>query len=235
VSGRAWLLAAALGAALVSKGCGDRAAPPGRVAVPGRGDAVKTAALLRAGRRAYDGAPPVIPHADFNADCMSCHTREGLAIPDVGFAPPMPHDATAGLSAHSNCRQCHVWRATEETFRENAFEGLRQDLRKGRRSSGPAASSATSPGQRRRSSPGSRQPPPRRGTRRSISLLPARTRPPPRSRQRPPSARPAVAADIGLAFRGGLRESGAAEILRPTARRGQGRPRPPLRGHVSLA
>jgi len=112
-------------------GCGQNGTE--QVAVPGREGAYKTAAALRAKRRAYDGAPPVIPHENFGMNCLGCHTKDGMSLPEVGFAPPMPHELTKGISAMHNCRQCHVFRQTEETFRESGFEGLRQDLRHGRR------------------------------------------------------------------------------------------------------
>jgi cytochrome c-type protein NapB len=103
------------------------------VAVPGRPGALKSAALVRADRRAFDGAPPVIPHQNFGMSCVQCHKTEGVDLPGVGFAPPMPHDSTPGLSAISRCTQCHVFRLTPDTFRPSEFAGLRQDLRKGRR------------------------------------------------------------------------------------------------------
>lgn len=105
-----------------------------RVEVPGHAGAFKTAAALRVERRAYDGAPPVIPHPAFGADCMSCHTPRGLAVEGLGFAPAMPHDITPGLSAISHCAQCHVHQVTDELFRPTAFEPLAQDpLRRGER------------------------------------------------------------------------------------------------------
>jgi cytochrome c-type protein NapB len=103
------------------------------VPVPGRAGAMKTIASIRAQRRAYDGAPPVIPHEDFSVQCMNCHTQEGLSLPDVGFAPPMPHERTKGLSAFSRCRQCHVFKNTDGVFVASTFEGLPQDLRHGDR------------------------------------------------------------------------------------------------------
>jgi len=103
------------------------------VAVPGREGARKTAAVLRAERRAYDGAPPVIPHRPFGAACVACHTGRGMNVPDVGFAPPLPHAKTAGMSLSSRCTQCHVFRNTDDLFVKNTFTGLRQDLRHGRR------------------------------------------------------------------------------------------------------
>ena len=103
------------------------------VPVPGHGDAVKTAAASRAERRAYDGAPPVIPHENFGTTCTQCHGMEGVAVEGTGFSPPSPHEATSGMSATSRCRQCHVFRETETFFVDNSFVGLRQDLRRGRR------------------------------------------------------------------------------------------------------
>ncbi len=108
-------------------------ASPEGVAVPGRDGAVKTAASDRAERRLFDGAPPVIPHEQFSAGCVSCHNTEGLSVPDVGYSPPSPHVETVGMSAISRCRQCHVQAGTTEAFVANSFVGLRQDLRRGSR------------------------------------------------------------------------------------------------------
>lgn len=115
----------------LSPGCGG--GDDDRVSVPGVEGASKTSATLRAARRAYDGAPPVIPHAPFGAACTSCHTLAGMSVPDVGFAPPSPHNNTDGLSLVSRCEQCHVWQVTDELFVENGFEGIAQDLRDGAR------------------------------------------------------------------------------------------------------
>jgi cytochrome c-type protein NapB len=103
------------------------------LAVPGREGARKSPALVRAERRAYDGAPPAIPHERLGSGCLNCHTERGLDLPGVGFSPPMPHETTKGMSAFSNCNQCHVYRATRDLFAESTFVGLRQDLRRGRR------------------------------------------------------------------------------------------------------
>jgi cytochrome c-type protein NapB len=59
-------------------------------------------------------------------------------VAGLGFAPPSPHETTTGLSATSRCRQCHVEQTTTDSFVANDFEGLRQDLRPGRRSSAQA-------------------------------------------------------------------------------------------------
>ncbi len=98
----------------------------------------KTPAFDRATRRAFDGAPPVIPHAPQGAACTSCHNDRGLQVPELGFAPPSPHALTAGLSDRSRCRQCHVFRTTDELFRTSTFAGLDQNLRKGERLYGRA-------------------------------------------------------------------------------------------------
>lgn len=93
----------------------------------------KSAAEVRATRRAYDGAPPVIAHQTFNAECVSCHNRGGIEVPGVGFAPPMPHELTGGMSAISRCEQCHVWQRSTTEMVASRFEGLSQDLRRGPR------------------------------------------------------------------------------------------------------
>lgn len=107
--------------------------PADKVWVPGVDGAVKTAALQRAERRAYDGAPPVIPHENSGMTCTECHDPEGMNVEGVGFAPPSPHETTLGMSAFSRCRQCHVFAVTEGELRGNSFAGLRQDLRRGAR------------------------------------------------------------------------------------------------------
>ena len=113
---------------LGSTACG----PSDKIPVPGREGAEKTMASSRAQRRAFDGAPAVVPHEDFG-DCTSCHDLEGVEIPDVGFAPAYPHERTEGMGRTARCRQCHVFRLTDERFVENGFVALRQDLRGGAR------------------------------------------------------------------------------------------------------
>ena len=100
---------------------------------PGTGGVVKTAALERAERRAYDGAPPIIPHDNFGMTCTQCHDLKGMEVENVGFAPPSPHEKTVGMSAFSRCRQCHVFSVADDIFKGNAFAGLEQDLRRGAR------------------------------------------------------------------------------------------------------
>ena len=111
--------------------CGDKKEES--VDVPGKEGAKKTAALVRAERRLFDGAPPVIPHQDFGTTCTACHNERGMHVPDVGFAPPMPHKKTLGMGPNARCNQCHVFQVTDEVFCANSFEGIPQDLRKGER------------------------------------------------------------------------------------------------------
>ena len=113
---------------LVAGGCGDG----GWVPVAGT-DAVKSAAAVRAERRLFDGAPPVVPHEDFGVTCGACHDARGMPVRGVGFAPPSPHDATAKAGATQRCRQCHVFVLVHDVFVGSSFEGLRQDFRRGGR------------------------------------------------------------------------------------------------------
>ncbi|MDP2316361.1 MAG: diheme cytochrome c precursor [Pseudomonadota bacterium] len=57
----------------------------------------------RASRRAYDGAPPRIPHAvrqDAAPECLTCH-EDGLRFRGL-LATPMSH------TSYTSCTQCHV-------------------------------------------------------------------------------------------------------------------------------
>lgn len=110
-------------------GCGDDDSGAGK----GARAAAKSSAAERAARRAYDGAPPVIPHQSFGVACISCHNEKGVEVAGVGFAPPSPHEGTPGMSAASRCQQCHVFRGGEGEFAANAFSGLPQNFRKGER------------------------------------------------------------------------------------------------------
>ncbi len=118
------------------------APPADQVPAPGAEVAIKTAALERAERRLYDGAPPIVPHENFGMTCTECHNLQGMEVEDVGFAPPSPHalphsrasGATPlGMGHFSRCRQCHVFSLTDGVFGANSFAGLRQDLRRGAR------------------------------------------------------------------------------------------------------
>lgn len=73
--------------------------------VPAQTLADKIASLqLRRERRAYAGAPPMIPHAvgfqRSTADCLSCH-GQGLIL-QGRLAPALSHPP------YQNCTQCHV-------------------------------------------------------------------------------------------------------------------------------
>jgi cytochrome c-type protein NapB len=81
------------------------------------------ALLRRAARRAYDGAPPVVPHATdarSAAACLACH-GEGLVVEGL-VARKIPHPPW------SQCTQCHV-EAQNPSFddlvlAESAFSGF---------------------------------------------------------------------------------------------------------------
>lgn len=78
----------------------------------------------RAKRRAYNGAPPTIPHRIEPLDvfsCTACHGPEGMSVGDV-IARPMPHEP------YANCTQCHVPQRSqigdEQPWLANSFAGL---------------------------------------------------------------------------------------------------------------
>jgi nitrate reductase (cytochrome), electron transfer subunit len=70
-------------------------------------------------RRAYPGAPPVIPHRLFEDrsfggnSCLACHRDGGYSPPFKAFAPVTPHPNLV------NCRQCHVPQPEKALFRPN--------------------------------------------------------------------------------------------------------------------
>jgi cytochrome c-type protein NapB len=77
----------------------------------------------RARNRAFNGAPPTVPHAiDQQSDtaCVACH-QEGTVTASLRI-PRMSHTFLA------NCTQCHVESLPQhlpaEIFRENLFAGL---------------------------------------------------------------------------------------------------------------
>ena len=129
-SHRTRLIPAALAAVvLTAAGCGEEDTVP----VPDRWGAVKSSAWARAARRAYDGAPPTIPHEDFGTSCEACHDRRGVAVSGVGFAPASPHEGTSNAGATVRCRQCHVFVLGTGLFVANDFVGRGQSLRSGTR------------------------------------------------------------------------------------------------------
>lgn len=83
-----------------------------------RTEDMKLAALAdRARNRAYDGAPPTIPHpveAQSAASCLACH-GDGLKVGDR-VASRISH------ATLSNCTQCHVEQSSVPV--ENSFVGV---------------------------------------------------------------------------------------------------------------
>ena len=92
-----------------------------------------TASNVRAERRAYDGAPPTIPHPPLGAKCTACHTDTGSSRPGVGFAPANPHVGTPVEGAVQNCSQCHVFKNAVPVMVASDFVGRAQNLRLGSR------------------------------------------------------------------------------------------------------
>jgi len=107
---RAAALLLAIPLALACAGCASGAGPR------------KAREAYRRVQRAYDGAPPVIPHAVAalqRQDCLNCH-REGLQVGGEGLAPRTPHPELA------TCRQCHVEQIGRgDGLARNSFAGLR--------------------------------------------------------------------------------------------------------------
>lgn len=89
-----------------------------------RTDALKEKALAdRSARRAFDGAPPTIPHAIAQQDaanCLTCHAA-GARVGEQ-LAVPISHPP------YDNCTQCHVASAPAELATKeqaaNSFVGL---------------------------------------------------------------------------------------------------------------
>jgi cytochrome c-type protein NapB len=94
-----------------------------------------TPTSIRADRRYYDGAPPIIPHVPMPGACTGCHTPSGRSLPGLGIAPANPHTRTDGIGSAAMCRQCHVFRATDSVFGGSRFASMKQDLRAGERAS----------------------------------------------------------------------------------------------------
>ena len=80
--------------------------------------------VARAERRAYPGAPPVIPHPALGASCTACHTATGGSTPPLGVAPANPHAESRLAARTTNCRQCHLFVEEQSQFVESQFEPL---------------------------------------------------------------------------------------------------------------
>ncbi len=77
----------------------------------------------RAEARAYDGAPPVIPHevaALGRTNCNGCHAPGNLNN-SSRVAPPRSH------ADWGDCRQCHVEQIVDDPFVASHFEPLRNE------------------------------------------------------------------------------------------------------------
>lgn len=116
-------LVAGLCAAVVVTAC-DPGAPSGAVA---------RSTGARAAARAYDGAPPTIPHEAAIGSCVTCHDADGSAIDGVGVAPASPHGATGADGAFRRCLQCHVPATSVPLLVASRFTGLAQGPWKGSR------------------------------------------------------------------------------------------------------
>lgn len=91
----------------------------------------RTAVERRSSRRAYDGAPPVVPHGIdtiSSASCLACHGKDGNLV--IGGKRP----AEISHPWVTNCTSCHVPAdglrqitapATERLTVENTFVGKR--------------------------------------------------------------------------------------------------------------
>lgn len=75
-------------------------------------------------RRAYPGAPPIIPHRveqkerAAEQNCQSCHEEGGYSEKFEAFTPVTPHRR----GEFANCQQCHMPQRTEESFRESDWK-----------------------------------------------------------------------------------------------------------------
>jgi cytochrome c-type protein NapB len=110
-------------AVLVLAACGSPAPTPATPRSTGQ----------RAQARAYDGAPPTIPHDAAIGACVTCHDGDGTAIDGIGVAPASPHGAAAASGALRRCRQCHVATTTETLLVASRFTGLAQGPWRGSR------------------------------------------------------------------------------------------------------
>ena len=72
-------------------------------------------------RRAYPGAPPVVPHKVLDPSgrgCLGCH-GEGGWVPDFkAYTPVTPHPHW------TNCLSCHIPGTERSRFRENSFVAM---------------------------------------------------------------------------------------------------------------
>ena len=75
-------------------------------------------------RRAYPGAPPVVPHQLMDKrtmggrGCLGCHSKGGYVPVFEAYAPVTPHPGW------TNCLSCHVPIADKSSFRDTTFVPL---------------------------------------------------------------------------------------------------------------
>ncbi len=111
------LLALAASALL---GCGSSQAQS-RLYDPGALDSRPDLLAKRRATRAYDGAPPVIPHRVERIgrrNCSACH-QPGSARNGVRVAPPRSHPAWGA------CVQCHLEQEVDSDFVRSNLDPLR--------------------------------------------------------------------------------------------------------------
>jgi nitrate reductase cytochrome c-type subunit len=120
-----WLLGALM---LLVVGCG-----PSVESSSDRGTLAPASYATRTQRRAFAGAPPVIPHPPLQAACTTCHAATAQPTPTLGIAPANPHLGDPREGSLANCRQCHLFAAVREEFVSNGFRGWHPDVTRGPR------------------------------------------------------------------------------------------------------
>lgn len=73
--------------------------------------------------RAYQGAPPTIPHEVYESNmgdnsCLQCHQNGGYVDKFKAFAPIVPHPEMI------NCKQCHVAVKVNTVFKASNWESM---------------------------------------------------------------------------------------------------------------
>ena len=89
-------------------------------AMPREPNRKRTRAVYYA-RRAYPGAPPIVPHAVDEREaggraCLACHGDGGWVPRFEAYAPVTPHPEFL------SCRQCHVPQATRAAFQPSSWQ-----------------------------------------------------------------------------------------------------------------
>lgn len=93
--------------------------------------------LDREARRAYDGAPPVVPHPITQRSasaCMTCHGNTSAQPMIAGNVPPRMSHAN-----HASCTQCHVPSKGFSQSSHREFGLVKSNAFAGRRSPGPGS------------------------------------------------------------------------------------------------